>query len=307
MKYLFIRIHEACNAGCWFCGFAKSTDSFRLSKEKYREILEECVRVGVTYIRFTGGEPLLDRNLIDYIKQASQFGIKTSVITNGSLLSRNVDKLYEAGLDQIIVSIDDIGDRHSSNRGIIRLYEKALEGLKACKAKGIRIRVNTVCGPHNFRNMPLLSALKLNTKIEYDATSDEIQDVIEKVYFNKDGIIPFGKMWCGNTKEEQDRYFKESLPPRVSKECSMTSRVRYFDAKNNNMYVCSLLPHRGLPAEDYYHFDIDEKFTYSNPTIDAIANKYRINGSNICTGCSSTASYYGEREINYVENEDWEY
>ena len=119
MKYLFIRIHEACNAGCWFCGFAKSTDNFRLSQEKYLEILDECVRVGVSYIRFTGGEPLLDRNLVSYIKKASQLGIKTSVITNGSLLSRNVDKLHEAGLNQIIVSIDDIGDNHSNNRKII--------------------------------------------------------------------------------------------------------------------------------------------------------------------------------------------
>ncbi|PMR92913.1 cytosylglucuronate decarboxylase [Streptococcus intermedius] len=321
MKYLFIRIHEACNAGCWFCGFAKSTDNFRLSQEKYLEILDECVRVGVSYIRFTGGEPLLDRNLVSYIKKASQLGIKTSVITNGSLLSRNVDKLHEAGLNQIIVSIDDIGDNHSNNRKINGLYEKALEGLKKCKDMGIKTRVNTVCGPHNFRNMPLLkqeftkigidywelSALKLNAKIEYDATNEEIQNVIDEVYFTKNGIIPFGKMWCGNTDSEQDRYFNQSIPPRVSNECSMTSRVRYFDAKNNNIYVCSLLPHRGLSKEDYYHFSDGEKFVYSNTEIDKIAERYRYNGKNICTGCSSTAAFYGERKIDYVELEDWEY
>ncbi|ARE20922.1 radical SAM protein [Lactococcus lactis] len=321
MKYLFIRLHEACNAGCWFCNFAKSNDRFRLSPEKYQEILEECLRQKVNYIRFTGGEPLLDLNLPTYIRQATDLGIKCSIITNGSLLSRNVAKLKAAGLSQIIVSIDDIGENHNNNRQIKDLYNKAIDGLKRCKELGILTRVNTVCGPHNYKRMPQLkeefskigvdywelSALKLEEKIEYDATYDEIHEVIEKVYFSDDGIIPFGKMWCGDTLQEQNMYFKESIPPRVRTECSMTSRVRYYDAKNNNIYVCSLLPHRGLPKEDYYHFSENEKFAYTNDAIDRIAQKYRIHGKEICNGCSSTAAFYGERDYSYSEKSDWEY
>ncbi|MCJ0538736.1 radical SAM protein [Enterococcus cecorum] len=321
MKYLFIRIHEACNAGCWFCGFAKSKDTFRLSEEEYADILEVCLKEGVSYIRFTGGEPLLEPRLPHFIKMASNLGIKTSVITNGSLLVRRAKELSESGLSQIIVSIDDIGERHNNNRKIKNLFEKGIEGLKLCKSLGIRTRVNTVCGPHNFRNMVKLqeiftkigvdywelSALKLDMKIEYDATEQEISEIIKKIYFDKDKLVPYGKMWCGNSKIEQEKYFNQSLPPRVNTDCSMTSRIRYYDAKNRNMYVCSLLPHRLLKPDHYYHFDDGEKFVYSNKEIDKIADFYRNYGKEICTGCSSTAAYYGEKSTEYVENKIWEY
>lgn len=321
MKYLFIRIHEACNAGCWFCGFAKSKDTFRLSEEEYADILEECLKAGVSYIRFTGGEPLLEPRLPLFIKMASDVGIKTSVITNGSLLVRRAKELSESGLSQIIVSIDDIGELHNNNRRIRNLFEKGIEGLKLCKSLGIRTRVNTVCGPHNFRNMVKLqeiftkigvdywelSALKLDMKIEYDATEQEIAEITKKIYFDRDKLIPYGKMWCGDSKLEQEKYFNKSLPPRVNTDCSMTSRIRYYDAKNRNMYVCSLLPHRSLSSDHYYHFDDGEKFEYSNKEIDKIADFYRKHGKDICTGCSSTAAYYGEKPKEYVENKIWEY
>jgi cytosylglucuronate decarboxylase len=313
-------MHEACNAGCWFCGFAKSTDKFRISTDKYVEILEECVKADVDYIRFTGGETLLDSNIFQYIKQASDLGIKTSIITNGSLLSRNAEKLKEAGLNQIIVSIDDVGENHNNNREIKDLYSKALNGLKKCKELGIFTRVNTVCGPHNFTNMPKLkeeftelgvdywelSALKADAKIEYNVDEEEIQKIIKEVYYSE-GLVPFGKIWCGNTLQEQQKYFKESLPPRVNTACSMTSRVRYYDAKYNSIYVCSLLPHRGLSEENYYHFSDKEKFVYTNDSIEKIASKYRDYGKEICTGCSSTAAYYGEKPIDYRERSSWEY
>ncbi|EOA2750176.1 radical SAM protein, partial [Enterococcus faecalis] len=235
MKYLFIRIHEACNAGCWFCSFAKSNDQFRLSIEKFHEILNECIEQKVDYIRFTGGEPLLDNNLNYFIEQANAAKIKTSVITNGLMLSKKADSLAKSGLNQIIVSLDDLEKEHDNNRDIKNLFIKSIRGLSECKKFGIKTRVNTVCGPHNFKSMPKLqeifteigvdywelSALKLDSKIEYDTSEKEIQKIINHIYYEDHGLKPFGKIWCGNTKTEQKNYFLHSLPPRVTKDCSM--------------------------------------------------------------------------------------
>jgi cytosylglucuronate decarboxylase len=320
LRYLYIRILEACNAGCWFCGFAKSRDLFRLSVSEFSLILDECAKNNVEYIRFTGGETLLHDEIISFINLASEKGIKTSIITNGFLLPQNAENLASAGLDQVIVSIDDVYGRHDNNRCLKGLWKNANDGLVLAKKYGISTRVNTICGPHNFKQIPVLkkhfsrlgidywevSALKLKSKIKYIDLIDTIEDVINEVY-KGDGIIPYGKIWCGNSQEERDNYFKNSIPPRVDGNCRIAKMIRFYDAKNRNIYVCSLLVHRLLSKNDYYHFDDEEKFCLNNEVINGISEKFYTNGHNICNGCSASSSHYGGKAIDEKEAFKWEH
>lgn len=307
IKYLFIRILESCNAGCWFCGFAKSGDSYRLSLEEYQKIIEEAKKAGVEYVRFTGGETLLHNNLVDFVRIANENGLKTSLITNGFLLEKKIDELSKNGLNQVIVSLDEVDQKHNDIRLLPRLFERALKGLEKAKKLGVQTRVNTVCGPHNYKSMPELqsifteagvnywelSALKLDERIIYEDGMDEVNDILEKVYVNGESegrLVPFGKYWSGNTEEEQTNYFEHSLPPRATGKCHMVNLVRYYDAKNRNLYVCSLLPHRGLSKKYYRSFDSIEEFSLTDEKTQEVANYFYHNGPSICHGCSSTAS-----------------
>lgn len=320
MEYLFIRILEACNAGCWFCNFASSKDSFRLGMDEYKEILEECKKDKIKYIRFTGGEPLLHTDIDKFILLANEYGIKTSIITNGFLLPQKIDDLADCGLDQIIISIDDLFEKHDNNRKIVGLFEKTIIAIKKAKSRNIKVRINSVIGPHNFRNLKKMqdlftelkvdyweaSALKLNKKIEYGEVSEEIEKIISEVYYAKNKIIPYGKIWCGNTIEEKRRYFEESIPPLANEICYMPERIRFYDAKNRNLFVCSLLPHRDLDDSNYRHFDEKEKFVLYDDKINNIIQKYKFNSCSLCKGCSSTAAYLGEKDMDYPCKE-WEY
>lgn len=320
MEYLFIRILEACNAGCWFCEFAHSNDEFRMSRSEYEKVVDECVKEGIKYIRFTGGEPLLHTDIDYFVKYANQHGIKTSIITNGFLLTKKIDQLVKNGLDQIIVSVDEIFESHDNIRGLDGLFENILKGIKKSKKLGIHVRINTVCGPHNFKSMGKLqdiiidlgvdfwelSALKSEEKIVYNNMIHEIEEVVSQIYDVNKKLIPYGKKWCGDTFEERDNYFKNSIPPRVNGLCHMTSRVRYYDAKNRNLFVCSLLPHRLLDNFNYRHFTKEERFMLNDKKTNDIADKYKKYGCLVCTGCSSTAAYLGEKKLGYLSQE-WEY
>ena len=105
------------------------------------------VRLGVTKIRLTGGEPLVRRNLHTLVNRLSLItGLEDLCLTtNGSLLAEQVEDLARAGLKRINVSIDTLDPekfRRMTKRGNL---EKVLAGLFAAKAQGLQpIKINAV-------------------------------------------------------------------------------------------------------------------------------------------------------------------
>ncbi|MBQ0986314.1 radical SAM protein [Streptomyces sp. F63] len=96
-RYLFVRILEACNADCFMCEFALSRDTYRFTVQDFAELLPEAVRAGVGYVRFTGGEPLMHRDVVELVRLGTEHGMRMSLITNGMFLPRFVDRLADTG------------------------------------------------------------------------------------------------------------------------------------------------------------------------------------------------------------------
>jgi GTP 3',8-cyclase len=105
------------------------------------------VRLGVTKIRLTGGEPLLRKDLHELIGGLSAItGLEDLCLTtNGSLLAEQVESLARAGLKRVNVSIDTLDPekfRRMSKRGSL---EQVLAGLFAAKNQGLHpIKINAV-------------------------------------------------------------------------------------------------------------------------------------------------------------------
>ena len=313
-EYLFIRILETCNADCFMCGFRLSKDRYRLSLNALEGILSRVKKEGIRYIRLTGGEPLVHAEIVEFIRLIRQQGMKSSIITNGFLLEKKVGALAEAGLDQVIVSIDAARPQtHDEIRNTRGLFERATAGLREAMRGGVMGRVNTVCGPGNFREMPALqdlltawgvsqwelSSLKLERKLDYtEQDQREIEEVVEYVYREApkaNRLVPMGKVWCGETAGERARYFATGITPRADGTCLLVDKVRYLDAKNNQLYACSLIPHRpgawdyaapGLPPEE---------FSVLEPNIMNQAAYFKYAGPSVCTGCSTTAAGYSNQ------------
>lgn len=328
-KYLFIRILEACNAACFaMCGFAKSRDTYRFGVTALKAMLPSLRDEGVGTIRFTGGEPLIHRQVTDLVQVISDHGLRSSIITNGALLKKKVPELADAGLSQIIVSIDAIGETHDQMRGITGLFNRCVAGIEAAQARNIFVRVNSVVGPHNYGDMPALqdvftalgvrqwemSSLKLNkgplgyTDADRKAIEQEIIPTIFEKGLREGKLIPFGKIWCGDTPAERDRYFKEGIPPRADGVCHVVDYVRYLDARNGKLYACSLIPHRVESEKVYPAFArLAGDFSTCAPDIQAQADHFRANGPRTCTGCSTTAAGFSNRIREGTQLHDWAY
>lgn len=308
-KYLFIRPLEACNAGCTMCGFASSRSRYRLGVAELRHILKSASEEGIEFVRFTGGEPLIHKDLVEMITLVTSFGMRPSIITNGALLAKLIHDLRRAGLEQVIVSLDGAtAATHDTIRRLPGLFALAVRGLEVAINSGLRSRVNTVCGPSNFRDMPSLqdlltemgveqwelSSVKLERQLDYPESDRQDVTVVNRYVYHEAAaagrLVPMGKIWCGNTDEERERYFSTGVTPRPDMHCHVVHLVRYIDGRAQRMFPCSLLPHRPEADEIATRIVNWDGFSLNSETMRECVKLFHAEGPRTCTGCSATAA-----------------
>ncbi len=152
---LRVSLTDRCNLRCRYCMPADGLDWLPgeqlLRPDELARLLHIAVtRLGVTSVRFTGGEPLLARHLEDVIAAAAALRPRPdiSLTTNGVGLARRAAALAEAGLDRVNVSLDSVDrNRFAAITRRDRL-DDVLAGLAAAKAAGLApVKVNAVLDP----------------------------------------------------------------------------------------------------------------------------------------------------------------
>jgi len=151
-----------------------------LSLEELDRICNAFIRRGVDKIRLTGGEPLVRRNIMSFIrslgKQVKSGDLnELTLTTNGSQLAKYASELYECGIRRINVSLDSLDESKFASITRWGKLSTVLEGLEESKKAGLEVKINAV-------------ALK-------DFNEEEIDTLIE---------------WCG--KEGFDLTFIETMP-----------------------------------------------------------------------------------------------
>lgn len=123
-----------CNARCAICSYWRNPSDPRqeLGLDEIAQGLVRLHRGGCRMINFTGGEPTLRSDLEGIIRRASQMGFWTSIVTNGSTLTRNrICELKKCGLDNLFISLDSLDpETHDARRGIPGLHRKVLQCLE---------------------------------------------------------------------------------------------------------------------------------------------------------------------------------
>ncbi len=114
VDYVRIAVTSQCNLRCSYCMSEaheeKTTVHSVLSKEEIVTIMTVLASLGVTKMRFTGGEPLLRRDIAELVGEAKKNSSIATVglTTNGLLLDRSLPALIDAGIDAINFSIDTL-------------------------------------------------------------------------------------------------------------------------------------------------------------------------------------------------------
>ena len=147
---LRVSLTDRCNLRCSYCMPAEGLDWLPDETVLTDDEVVRLVRIGVellgiSEVRFTGGEPLVRRGLVDIVRRTSALGVETSLTTNALGLARTAHALAEAGLDRVNVSLDSI--RSASFAEITRRdrLDDVLAGLAAAQEAGLGpVKVNAV-------------------------------------------------------------------------------------------------------------------------------------------------------------------
>jgi cyclic pyranopterin phosphate synthase len=148
---LRVSVTDRCNLRCTYCMPAEGLDWLPkpelLTFEELARVVAIAVRLGVTSVRLTGGEPLLRRGLPELVAQiaAIEPRPRIAMTTNGLGLDRLARPLRDAGLDRVNVSLDTV-DRDAFTRLTRRdRLDDVVKGLQAAADAGLApVKVNAV-------------------------------------------------------------------------------------------------------------------------------------------------------------------
>ena len=165
-----------CNARCGFCDYWKTDPSARL--QELTSYADAARFFNPMLVTFTGGEPLLRRDLEALVTAvADAMRLKyIIVLTHGGMLSvERARSLWRAGVDQFNISLDYPDDRHDQARGIPGLTRKIFSTVEGMRSSGIDgIRFNTVIKRDNIDSiMPIVrEAVRLDCGVNLSVYTD---------------------------------------------------------------------------------------------------------------------------------------
>ncbi|WP_329234513.1 GTP 3',8-cyclase MoaA [Actinoallomurus sp. NBC_01490] len=147
---LRVSLTDRCNLRCTYCMPPEGLEwlprpELLTDDEVVRLVRIGVERLGITEVRYTGGEPLLRRGLVDIVARTSALGAEISLTTNGIGLTRLAAPLAEAGLHRVNVSLDTL-DRDTFKRLAHRdRLPDVLDGMAAAARAGLcPVKVNAV-------------------------------------------------------------------------------------------------------------------------------------------------------------------
>jgi radical SAM protein with 4Fe4S-binding SPASM domain len=161
---VFWNLTARCNLRCVHCylggGPDTATDGELTTGEALR-LLDGLAEVRSLALLFSGGEPLLRRDLWALADHARALGLAAALSTNGTLITPDVaDRLKQTGIDYVGISLDGAsGVTHDALRGVPGSFQRAVEGMENCVGAGLRCGLRVTATRDNAAELPGLLAL----------------------------------------------------------------------------------------------------------------------------------------------------
>jgi GTP 3',8-cyclase len=147
---LRISVTDRCNFRCVYCRSA-DPENYRdhdeiLSWAEFERLARIFVGLGIRKIRITGGEPLVRDGVEAFIARLHEFGVQDlSITTNGQLLPQRCQKLIDAGLNRINVSLDTLDEKKFEKITGTHSYAQVKRGIETVQASRVApAKVNAV-------------------------------------------------------------------------------------------------------------------------------------------------------------------
>ncbi len=150
-------VTRRCNLRCVHC-YAHATEASaqdELSTEEGRALIDDLAAFGVPVLLFSGGEPLVRKDLPELADYAVSKGMRAVISTNGTLITPSVAQtLKRIGLSYVGISLDGMQEVNDRFRGVKGAFAKAMEGIENCKAAGIKVGLRFTVSKANVGEIP---------------------------------------------------------------------------------------------------------------------------------------------------------
>jgi len=152
IRYLRLSVTDRCDFRCTYC-MAEEMQFLPkrelLTLEELDRLCTAFIRMGVEKLRITGGEPLVRRDIPDFFDAmgrhlASGALKELTLTTNGSQLARFADRLAQAGVRRVNVSLDTLDEARFATLTRRGRLPQVLDGIRAAQEAGMRVKINAV-------------------------------------------------------------------------------------------------------------------------------------------------------------------
>ncbi|CAA7612121.1 radical SAM/SPASM domain-containing protein [Magnetospirillum sp. UT-4] len=169
LRFSDIAVDYACNLSCTHCSALpmRSEDKPLLAVEDYRRIATDLRREGCVLFHFTGGEPLLRKDLEDIIQAFDPASSCISIQSNGMAATpRRLRSLRRSGVDIFCVSLDSgMAEEHDTFRRSPGSFQKTLAALQAARDEGLIVSVSACVSHQNLHSEGLRRLLDLTAEL----------------------------------------------------------------------------------------------------------------------------------------------
>jgi molybdenum cofactor biosynthesis protein A len=195
--YLRISLTDKCNLNCIYC----NPSDYKINKLQRNQILsfDELLRLinifagklGIKKIRFTGGEPLVRKDVLSFFQSVfslkQKYGFETGITTNGTLLEDKLESLKKYSIDKLNISIDSL---NPGKYKFITGKDNLIEVLRSIKKA----------------NELIFNPLKLNVVVIKNINDDEILDFVDFIIDSDMNVRFIEYMPFGNNRWNKNEF-----------------------------------------------------------------------------------------------------
>ena len=167
-------VTRSCNLNCVHCRAAAERGPYpgELSTEESFRLIDEIVSFSKPVIIFTGGEPLLRKDIYDLASYGTSRGLRMVISPNGTLLDApKAARLKACGIQRVSISLDGATEEsHDRFRQVEGAFAGALRGIQFLKEAGLEFQINTTVTQRNSRELSEI----LNLAVKLGAVAHHI-------------------------------------------------------------------------------------------------------------------------------------
>jgi 12,18-didecarboxysiroheme deacetylase len=150
-------VTQTCNLKCVHCYARAGEDEHEreLTTEEGLSLLDDLSQFGVPVVLFSGGEPLIRKDLAELARHAVEKGMRAVISTNGTLITQaKARELKSIGLSYVGVSLDGMESANDRFRGKKGAFRDALRGIRNCREVGLKVGLRFTINRMNLGEVP---------------------------------------------------------------------------------------------------------------------------------------------------------